>query len=91
MVAEHIFLDAPQSVNDCRDLMHDVETVPFRLNHFRQAAHLSFDAAQARLLSLVVNFDAAVRGFIGFGFVFFQVSLTPYSLRDAAGKTAAYS
>ena len=62
MVAEHIFLDAPQSVNDCRYLINDVETVAFRVNHFHQTANLSFDAAQTRQLSFVIDFDAAVRG-----------------------------
>ena len=62
MVAEHIFLDAPQSVDDRRDLMNYFQTIALVVNHFLQAAGLSFDAAQTRQLSFVIDFDAAVRG-----------------------------
>ena len=72
MVAQHIVLDAPQGVNDCRDLMNDVETIALRVNHLTQSAHLSFDAIQSRTLPVVVDFNAAVRGLVRFFVVFFQ-------------------
>ena len=78
MVAEHIFLHTPQRVDNRRDLMNDVEAISVRVNHFLQAADLSFDAAQTRLLSLVINFNAAVSGLVRFFFRFFQISLSPY-------------
>jgi hypothetical protein len=64
MVAEHIFLHAPQSVDDCRDLMNDVETISVRVNHLLQPAHLTFDAAQTRLLPVMFDFNAAMCGLV---------------------------
>ncbi len=64
MIAEHIFLDAPQSIDNRRDLMDYFQTITLGINHFLQAAHLPFNPAQARLLPLVINFDAAVSGFV---------------------------
>ena len=78
VVAEHIFLHAPESVDDRRDLMNDVQTIAFGVNHFRQAANLSFDAREARQLAFVTDFNAAVRRFVGFFFCFTQFSLSPY-------------
>lgn len=55
MFAEHIVLDAPESIDDCRDLVHDVEAVAPVINHFLYSAHLYFNAAQT--LDLLTVFD----------------------------------
>ena len=78
MVAHHIGLHAAQGVDDRRDLMNGVEAVAFCVNHFAQAPDLSFDAREARQLSFVVDFNAAVCGTVRFFFSFFQFSLSPY-------------
>ena len=63
MVMQHINLHAAQGVDDRRDLMRDVETVPFGLDHFLQSAHLSFDAPQTRQLITVFGFPDFRRRF----------------------------
>lgn len=72
MFAEHVALDAPEGVDDRRDLMHDVEAVSVRVDHFLKSAHLSLDAAQTRDLFVVFDFDAAVVGGRFVFFIFFQ-------------------
>ena len=73
MLAEHIVLNAPESVDDRRDLMNDVQTIPVRVNHFLQAADLSLDATEPRELFVVTNLDAAVAGSFFSFFRFFQI------------------
>ena len=47
VVAEHLFLDAAQSSPHGRYLRDDVNAIPAFLHHLGEAAHLTFDAAQA--------------------------------------------
>lgn len=60
MVAHQIALHAPQRVDRRRNLMHDVETNSFRLDHFLQTADLPFNVLQARQLAVVTGFDTVV-------------------------------
>lgn len=72
MFAEHIVLDAPESVDDRRNLMHDVEAISVCADHFLKSAHLTFDAAQMRDLFVVFDFDATMVGNSFVFFIFFQ-------------------
>jgi hypothetical protein len=56
MTMQHINLHAAQGVDDRRDLMRDVETVPVGLDHFLQAPDLSFDAPETRQLIAMIGF-----------------------------------
>src|ERR1700682_4028649 len=49
VIPQHLFLDAPQRGAYRGNLRHDVDAVAVLVDHFRQAANLALDPAQALL------------------------------------------
>lgn len=64
VMMQHVNLHAAQGVDDRRDLMRDVETTTFGLDHFLQTPDLPFDAPQTRQLLFVPDFNFTSGGLV---------------------------
>src|SRR5260221_9156724 len=59
-IPRHFFLDAPECCTNRRDLRDDIDAVAVLVDHFRQAADLAFDPAQAFLAGCLDVFSHSV-------------------------------